>query len=112
MDLTEYLVKILLSLGIVILALVLVLPVVLRRFLLGVRGVGKGESFEVKKVVPISKSVFLIELDIKGKTYILCVSEKGADVIYREDGTSPHTPSGRGGPRPGEGDTSRRDQGR
>ncbi|MDQ7082639.1 MAG: hypothetical protein Q9N34_06580 [Aquificota bacterium] len=111
MDLTEYLIKVLLSLGVVILFLVLVLPLVLRRLFLGVRGTGKGNSFEVKKVVPISRSVLLVELDIKGKTFILCVSERGADVIYREDGTSPHTPSGRGGPRPGEGDTPGRDQG-
>jgi hypothetical protein len=108
MDLAQYLVKVLVSLGLVLLVLVFVLPLVLRRFFLGVRGTGKGESFEVRKVVPISRGVFIVELDIKGRTYILCVSERGADVIYREDGSSPDSPSGRGGPSSGEGPASDR----
>lgn len=107
MDLAQYLIKLLISLGVVLLVLVLILPILLRKFFLGVRVFGKGGSFEVRKVVPISRSVFLVELDIKGRTYILCVSDKGADVIYREDVASPDRSSGRGGPSTGEGDPAR-----
>lgn len=94
MDLAEYLIKLLVSLGVVLLILVLLLPFLVRRFFFGVKGFGKGGSFEVRKVVPISRSVFIVELDVKGKTLILCVSERGADVIYREDAPPDTGPRG------------------
>lgn len=80
---TEYLLKLLVSLGIVILIVVLFLPFFLRRFY-PLKGKGKG-SFEVKKIAPLSKDVYIVELEIKGKTFVLCVSPKGADLIYRDE---------------------------
>ena len=84
MDFTEYLIKVFFSLLVVLVLLVLLLPYVLRRFA-GLRGFGGKGSFEIKKVSPITKNVFIVELEIKGKTYVLAVGEKGAEVIYRED---------------------------
>ncbi len=107
MDLAQYLVKLLVSLGVVLIVLVLVLPYVIKKFFFGVKGFGKEGHFEVRKVVPLSKGVLIVELEIRGKTFILCVSEKGADVIYREDGSPPDSGPGRGGPSPGEGDPTR-----
>jgi flagellar biogenesis protein FliO len=84
MELTQYLIKVVLSLLVVLGIILFLLPLLLRKGL-GFRGApGKG-SFEIKKVSPIAKNVFIVELDIKGRTFVLCVSEKGADVIYRED---------------------------
>ncbi len=84
MELSEYILKVALSLVIVILAVVFLLPFILRKSM-GLRGFGGKGSFEVKKVSAVAKNVFIVELEIKGRTFVLCVSEKGADVIYRED---------------------------
>ena len=86
MELSEYLVKVFLSLIVVVVAIVFLLPLVLRKSM-GLKGFGGKGSFELKKVSPITKNVFIVELEVKGKTIVLCVGEKGADVIYREDGT-------------------------
>ncbi|GEM_PF-1356718 len=101
MELSDYVVRVLLSLGVVLIILFLALPWVLKR-LTGVKVLSGKGSFEVKKVTPLSKGIFIVELDIKGKTFVLCVSEKGADVIYREDGeNSPSAGSSKpGGSRP------------
>ena len=112
MDLAQYLVKLLISLGVVLLFLVLVLPFLVRRFFLGVKGFRGNGSFEVRKVVPVSRSVLIVEIEVKGKTLIVCVSERGADVIYREDVAPPDSTPGRGGLGTGEGDTPDRAQGR
>jgi flagellar biogenesis protein FliO len=84
MELTQYLIKVLLSLGLVLLIILLGLPYLMKR-LTGIRGAGGKGSFEVKKVQPLTRSVFIAEVEIKGKTVVLVVGEKGADVIYRED---------------------------
>lgn len=90
MDLVDYLIRVVISLLLVVVALLLLLPTILRRFTKGLGGKG---SFEIKKVSPISKNLFVVELEIKGKVYILVVGEKGADVIYREDDKdTPSTP--------------------
>ncbi len=80
---TDYLLKLLVSLGVVLLAIVFLLPLFLRRFY-PIRGKGKG-SFEVKKIAPLTKDIYIVELEVKGKTFVLCVSPKGADLIYRDE---------------------------
>jgi len=74
------------------------IPLFVRRFT-GLRGFGGKGSFEVKKVAPIARNVFIVEIEVKGRVILLCVSEKGADVIYREDDkdSSPPNVSGSGG---------------
>ena len=109
MDLLEYLLRVLISLGVVVALILLALPYILRR-LTGLRTfTGKG-SFEVKKIQPLTRSVHLAEIEIKGKTFVILFSDKGADVIYREDDKDNPSPAGSRGDRPrsGEGDTSRR----
>jgi len=113
MDFTEYLIKVLLSLLVVLAILILLLPYLLKRFV-GLKGLGGKGSFEIKKVSPIAKNVFIVELEIKEKTYVLVVGEKGAEVIYREDDkgsdTSPDARSG--SPSSGKGNPPDRTTGR
>lgn len=90
MELSVYLIKVFLSLIVVLVAVVFLLPLILRKSM-GLKGFGGKGSFELKKVSPITRNVFIVELEIKGRTYVLCVSERGADVIYREDDKSSHT---------------------
>ncbi|WP_147425017.1 hypothetical protein [Hydrogenivirga caldilitoris] len=87
MEFSQYLIKVLISLLIVLGAAVLLLPFILRKFI-GVKGFGGKGNFEIKKIAPITKSVFIVELEVKGNTVVLCVSERGADVIYREYGNN------------------------
>ncbi len=108
MELSDYLLRLGLSLAVVLIALFVLLPFFLKRFT-GFRGSGGKGSFEIKKVSPIARNVFIVELEVKGKTILLCVSERGADVIYREDGVGSSAPdiSGSGGSGSGAGDSSR-----
>jgi len=87
MEFVEYLLRTALSLLIVVGAIVLILPILLRRFM-GFRLTSKGGSFEVKKIHPIGRNVYIVELEVKGETLLLCVSEKNAEVIYRENGNN------------------------
>ncbi len=102
MDLGEYLLKLVLSLAAVLAALFLLLPLLARK-LMGIRGSGGKGSFEIRKVSPVAKNVFIVELDVKGKTVLLCVSEKGADVIYREDDRDHPPPAASGSDSSGSG---------
>ncbi len=100
MDFLEYLLRVLISLGVVVALILLALPYILRR-LTGIRTfTGKG-SFEVKKIQPLTRSVHLAEIEIKGKTFVILFSDKGADVIYREDDKDSGGGSGGGLPRSG-----------
>ncbi len=96
MDLTGYLIKVVISLVIVLGAALILLPLILRRFM-GIKGFGGKGSFEIRKVSPISKNIFVVELEIKGRTYVLVVGEKGTDVIYREDDKDNPSSLGSGG---------------
>ncbi len=84
MELSDYILKVVVSLLIVLIVVFAVLPLILRKSI-GFRGFSGKGSFEIKKVSPVAKNIFIVELEIKGNTYVLCVSEKGADVIYKED---------------------------
>ncbi len=83
MELSQYILKVAISLLVVIVAIVFLLPLILRRSM-GLKGFGGKGSFEIKKVSPITKNTYIVELEVKGKTIILCVGEKGADLIYSE----------------------------
>ncbi len=87
MEFAEYLLRTALSLLIVVGAIALILPIFLRR-VTGFRFTNKGGSFEVRKIHPVGRNVYIVELEVKGKTLLLCVSEKNAEVIYREDGNN------------------------
>ncbi|GEM_PF-1000794 len=99
MELVQYLIKVLLSLALVVAVIVLALPYLMRR-LTGIKSLRGDGSFEIKKIQPITRSVHIVEILVKGKTILLVVSERGADVIYREDdkagggGPSEHRGSG------------------
>ncbi len=96
MDFWDYLLRIGVSLIVVIVLILVALPFIIRRFGGIDKLSGKG-NFEIKKVSPIAKGIYIVELEIKGKTVVLCVSDKGADVIYREDDNAVAPGSGSNG---------------
>ncbi len=100
MEISQYLLKVAISLLIVLLLILLLLPYLIRR-LTGIRSFSGKGSFTLKKVQPIARNAHLVEIEVKGKTLLILISEKGADVIYREDdktggGGSDHRLSGSG----------------
>ncbi len=87
MDFFDYLLKVIVSLVIVLLLIFIVLPAVvpfLQRIRWG-KGFYEGESVKVKKVIPLAKNIFIAEIYVKDKLIVVCFTEKGADIIYRED---------------------------
>ncbi len=87
MDFFDYLLKVFISLIIVLLLIFIVLPTVVP-FLQRVRwgkGFYDGENVKVKKVIPLAKNIFIAEIYVKDKLIVVCFTEKGADIIYRED---------------------------
>ncbi len=87
MDFFDYLLKVFISLIIVLLLIFIVLPSVvpfLQRIRWG-KGFYEGENVKVKKVIPLAKNIFIAEIYVKDKLIVVCFTEKGADIIYRED---------------------------
>ncbi len=87
MDFFEYLVKTLIALIIVIAVILVVLPYLvptLSRLKIG-KSAFEGENVKIKKIMPVGKNVFIIEMTIKDKLVVVCVAEKNVEVIYRED---------------------------
>ena len=95
MEVFGYLLKVVLSLGVVILIIAFVLPLLMRKYagLPFHRGEG---SFSVKKVQPIMKDAAIVEIEIKGKIVVLVVTKNNAEVIYRDDGDNNNSAPGRG----------------
>jgi flagellar protein FliO/FliZ len=90
MDFLLVALKVLVSLAIVVVLLLLTLPY-LANYILRLRGIPAGSegSFRVVKVQPLTRDIYVAELSIKGKTYILLLSGKGVEVIYRDEDDSP-----------------------
>jgi len=39
---------------------------------------------KIKRIIPVAKNIFIAEIYIKNKLIVVCLTEKGADIIYRE----------------------------
>ncbi len=78
--------KVIVSLGIVLVILLLVMPY-LGKYILRLKGFSAHSegSFRIVKVQPLTRDTYIAEVEIKGKTYILAVSGGGVEIIYRED---------------------------
>ncbi len=110
MELFDFILRISIALLIVILSILFILPFMLRRFW-GIKVSGGEGSFEVKKIVPVSKGIYIVEVRVKDTTILLCVGEKGADVIYREDDKGPLAEPDSGGSGSSADHTTGRDKG-
>jgi flagellar protein FliO/FliZ len=83
MDLLYSLLKVLLSLAIVVVLILLVVPY-LHPLLTRLSLKGKSGNVKVLSIVPLIKGAFLVELEVKGVYMLILVSERGADVVYKD----------------------------
>jgi hypothetical protein len=83
MDLFYSLLKVLLSLAIVVVLILLVVPY-LHPLLTRLSLKGKSGNVKVLSIVPLVRGVFLVELEVKGVYMLILVSERGADVVYKD----------------------------
>jgi hypothetical protein len=83
MDLFYSLLKVLLSLAIVVVLILLVVPY-LHPLLTRLSLKGKSGNVKVLSIVPLMRGAFLVELEVKGVYMLILVSERGADVIYKD----------------------------
>jgi len=83
MDLFYSLLKVLLSLAIVVVLILLVVPY-LHPLLTRLSLKGKSGNVKVLSIVPLMRGAFLVELEVKGVYMVILVSERGADVVYKD----------------------------
>ncbi len=83
MDFFYSLLKVLLSLAIVVVLILLVVPY-LHPLLTRLSLRGKSGNVRVLSVVPLMRGAFLVELEVKGVYMLILVSERGADVVYKD----------------------------
>lgn len=83
MDFFYSLLKVLLSLAIVVVLILLVVPY-LHSLLTRLSLRGKSGNVKVLSIVPLMRSAFLVELEVKGVYMVILVSERGADVVYKD----------------------------
>jgi hypothetical protein len=83
MDLFYSLLKVLLSLAIVVVLILLVVPY-LHPLLTRLSLKGKSGNVRVLSIVPLVRGAFLVELEVKGVYMLILVSERGADVVYKD----------------------------
>jgi len=83
MDFFYSLLKVLLSLAIVVVLILLVVPY-LHSLLTRLSLRGKSGNVRVLSIVPLMRGAFLVELEVKGVYMVILVSERGADVVYKD----------------------------
>ena len=45
---------------------------------------GKSGNVKVLSIIPLVRGAFLVELEVKGVYMLILVSERGADVVYKD----------------------------
>ncbi len=85
-DLFLSLLRVLVSLAIVILLILIILPYLLP-FIQKFKWMrnGKDSHIKLKNVIPISKNMFLVELEIKEKLFVVAINERTIKVIYKDE---------------------------
>ncbi|HAV40077.1 MAG TPA: hypothetical protein DCX31_03235 [Aquificaceae bacterium] len=80
------LLRVLVALGIVIVLILITLPYLLP-LLQRIRWTKeeKGSDIKLKRLIPIGRNMFLIELEIKGKLFVVAMSEGAVEVIYKDE---------------------------
>ncbi len=82
--------RMLIALAIVVVVMLITLPYLLpllQRFR-WVKG-DKDSQIKLKSVIPIGRNVFLVELEIKGKLFVIAMGEKFAEVVYKDEIINP-----------------------
>ncbi|NAZ23277.1 MAG: hypothetical protein GU346_02290 [Thermocrinis sp.] len=83
MDFFYSLLKVLISLAIVVVLILLVVPY-LHPLLTRLSLKGKSGNLKVLSIVPLVRGTFLVELEVKSVYMLILVSERGADVVYKD----------------------------
>jgi hypothetical protein len=83
MDFFYSLLKVLLSLAIVVVLILLVVPY-LHPLLTRLSLKGRSGNVKVLSIVPLMRGAFLVELEVKGVYMVILVSERGANVVYKD----------------------------
>jgi len=83
MDFFYSLLKVLISLAIVVVLILLVVPY-LHPLLTRLSLKGRSGNVKVLSIVPLVRGAFLVELEVKGVYMLILVSERGADVVYKD----------------------------
>lgn len=80
------LLRVLIALGIVIVLILIILPHILPLFQ-RLRWIREDKESEVKlkRIIPLGRNIMLIELEIKGKLFVVALSEGAAEVIYKDE---------------------------
>lgn len=82
--------RVLVALGIVIVLILITLPYLLPLLQrLKWAKEEKGSEVKLKRLIPLGKSMFLIELEIKGKLFVVAMSEGAVEVIYKDEADNP-----------------------
>ncbi|MDW8095541.1 MAG: hypothetical protein RMI51_01935 [Aquificaceae bacterium] len=80
------LLRVLVALGIVIVLILLTLPYLLPLFqrLKWTRD-DRDSQVRLRKVIPLGRSMFLIELEIKGRLFVVAMTEGAVEVLYKDE---------------------------
>ncbi|MDW8433311.1 MAG: hypothetical protein RMK35_00740 [Aquificaceae bacterium] len=80
------LLRVLVALGIVIVLILLTLPYLLPLFqkLKWTRD-DRDSRVRLRKVIPLGRSMFLMELEIKGRLFVVAMTEGAVEVLYKDE---------------------------
>ncbi len=76
----------LIALGVVIVLILITLPYLLP-LLQRLRWTReeKGSEIKLRRVIPLGRNILLVELEIKGKLFVLAITEGAVEVVYRDE---------------------------
>ncbi len=76
----------LVALGIVIVLILITLPYLLP-LLQRLRWTReeKGSEIKLRRVIPLGRNMLLVELEIRGKLFVLAITEGAVEVVYRDE---------------------------
>ncbi|MEJ5339853.1 MAG: hypothetical protein ACK42C_09110 [Aquificaceae bacterium] len=80
------LLRVLVALGIVIVLILITLPYLLP-LLQRLRWTReeRGSEVRLRRVIPLGKSMLLVELEIRGKLFVLALTDGAVEVVYRDE---------------------------
>ncbi len=45
----------------------------------------KGSEIKLRRVIPLGRNILLVELEIRGKLFVLAITEGAVEVVYRDE---------------------------
>ncbi len=82
MNILDYLIDLILALAVVIVLILLLVPFFIKRYF-HIRT--SGEKVKIKRIIPVSRSIFIVEMEIENTFMVVIMSENFAEVIYKEE---------------------------